>query len=131
MKRLSMTTLAIAAALALPAGTAWADRGGHGRNGGGFHGGHEHHEFHHHHGAVFIGPTFFWPGYWGPFDDPFYSYPPGPSIAEAPPVYIERGDGNPPPATANQYWYYCEAANAYYPYVKQCPGGWKAVAPQQ
>lgn len=28
---------------------------------------------------------------------------------------------------AQQYWYYCRAANAYYPYIASCPGGWQAV----
>jgi hypothetical protein len=26
-----------------------------------------------------------------------------------------------------QYWYFCAASNAYYPYVSTCPSGWKAV----
>jgi hypothetical protein len=26
-----------------------------------------------------------------------------------------------------QYWYFCPAANAYYPYVPSCPSGWQAV----
>ena len=26
-----------------------------------------------------------------------------------------------------QYWYFCPAANAYYPYVPTCPGGWRPV----
>jgi hypothetical protein len=30
------------------------------------------------------------------------------------------------PASA-QYWYFCPAANAYYPYVPSCPSGWQAV----
>lgn len=25
--------------------------------------------------------------------------------------------------------YYCEEAKAYYPYVQQCPGGWRQVTP--
>lgn len=25
------------------------------------------------------------------------------------------------------YWYFCPAANAYYPYVSSCPSGWQAV----
>jgi len=30
----------------------------------------------------------------------------------------------PPPA---QYWYYCDAAKGYYPYVPSCPAGWRMV----
>jgi len=26
-----------------------------------------------------------------------------------------------------QSWYFCPAANAYYPYVSSCPSGWQAV----
>jgi len=50
-----------------------------------------------------------------------------------PPVYVERGQ---PPAAAQtepepgNYWYYCSNPDGYYPYVKQCPGGWQRVAPQ-
>ena len=31
---------------------------------------------------------------------------------------------------ADQYWYFCRGANAYYPYVKECPGGWQRVQPR-
>lgn len=62
-------------------------------------------------------------------------YPPvlvAPAVVAAPPVYIEQGQGaqvqNPaPPAEA--WWYYCREASAYYPYVKDCPGGWQKVSP--
>jgi hypothetical protein len=30
----------------------------------------------------------------------------------------------PPPIS---YWYFCAAANAYYPYVTSCQGGWQSV----
>lgn len=30
------------------------------------------------------------------------------------------------PVTAAS-WYYCPAANGYYPYVASCPGGWETV----
>lgn len=26
-----------------------------------------------------------------------------------------------------QYWYFCAATNAYYPYVPSCPSGWQSV----
>jgi hypothetical protein len=26
-----------------------------------------------------------------------------------------------------QYWYYCDSARTYYPYVSSCPEGWRAV----
>jgi hypothetical protein len=131
VNRIKATALMAMAAIALSSGSAWADHGGHWR-GGGWHGAHEHHRWHG--GAtIYLGPTFFWPGYRPPFDDPFFNYPPAPAVVEPPPVYIERGDGNPPPdaSASNGLWYYCDAAGAYYPYVRQCPGGWQAVVPQQ
>jgi hypothetical protein len=30
-------------------------------------------------------------------------------------------------AVAEQYWYYCHTAGAYYPYVNNCPVPWRAV----
>ena len=57
---------------------------------------------HHHHGGarVFIG------GYYYPYGVPLY-----------------------PPMPTDPYWYYCRAANAYYPYVQSCPGGWERYLP--
>jgi hypothetical protein len=34
-----------------------------------------------------------------------------------------------PSAPQPSYWYYCREANAYYPYVSTCPGGWVPVSP--
>ena len=34
-----------------------------------------------------------------------------------------------PAAPVTQYWYYCQGAAAYYPYVHECPGGWEPVIP--
>jgi hypothetical protein len=31
----------------------------------------------------------------------------------------------------SQDWFYCPNAGAYYPYVKECAGGWQRVLPQQ
>ena len=60
--------------------------------------------------------------YWAP-----YAYPP--VVVAPPPVYVQPA----PPVVAApappQYWYYCDGAQAYYPYVAQCPGGWRAVVP--
>jgi hypothetical protein len=65
-------------------------------------------------GPVFVGP---WFGFW----DPFW-FPP-PVVIQAPaPVYVQQPAAPP-------YWYYCPDANAYYPYVQQCPGGWLTVVP--
>ena len=65
---------------------------------------------HHHHG----GARFFFGGYYA---YPAYSYP----YYYGVPLY--------PPAPNDPYWYYCRAANAYYPYVRACPGGWERYLP--
>jgi hypothetical protein len=98
---------ALLAAGALAAGTASA----HGR-------GRVHLGFH-------FGP--YWGPYWGPawYPAPVY-YPPAVVVAPAPAPaqYIERDQ-----PLQSGYWYYCEVSRGYYPYVKECPGGWKAVPP--
>jgi hypothetical protein len=43
--------------------------------------------------------------------------------APTPPVIIAPTPARPP----GRMWYYCDAYAAYYPYVDQCPGGWRAV----
>jgi hypothetical protein len=52
----------------------------------------------------------------------------------APTVYVEQpamAPAAPAPAPApTNFWYYCGASKAYYPYVKECPGGWQKVLPQ-
>jgi len=35
----------------------------------------------------------------------------------------------PQPKQASS-WYYCNDAKAYYPYVRECPSGWRQVVPQ-
>ena len=125
----------VVAGLFLVAAAAPADArgsGGGGRGGGhasqGFRGGgrFQGHHFHGHHGfrgGVVIG-TGVWLGpYWYPPYYPYYPYPydPVPVVAE-PQTYIEQ--------SGPSYWYYCEGAKAYYPYVRECPGGWLTVLPQ-
>jgi hypothetical protein len=105
--------LVLAVGLCGSAGPSYA-WGGHGF--GGFHGG-----FHRFGGpriAIGIGP--FWGPYWGwePYWAP-YAYPP--VVAPAPVVV--------PPTAPAPSWYYCENPQGYYPYVQQCPGGWRAVPP--
>lgn len=69
-----------------------------------------------------------WP-YWYP---PYY-YPPYPSqvvvVPSQPQTYIQQ-DGAQAAPEAPSYWYYCADAGAYYPYVKECPGGWQRVSPR-
>ena len=85
-----------------------------------------------HHGPrVSLGFTFgpYWGPYWGPawYPAPVY-YPPAVVVASppAPVQYVERNEQQP---LQSGYWYYCETSRGYYPYVKDCPSGWKAVPP--
>jgi hypothetical protein len=55
----------------------------------------------------------------------YYSAP-ATVVLEPPPVYVQRSAS---PAQLD-YWYYCRASGAFYPYVTQCPGGWQAMLSQ-
>lgn len=84
---------------------------------------------HYHHGprvgfGVIIGPT------WGPWYYPPPPYYPPVVIERAPPIYVEQQPAPPVATPQTNYWYYCPVANGYYPYVKECPGGWQKVLPQ-
>jgi hypothetical protein len=93
---------------------------------------------HFHHGprvGVYIGPGW---GWYYPYPPAvYYSYPPVVVAPSGPPVYIEQGPAQSPvpqsaPAPVQPsagYWYYCSKPEGYYPYVKQCPGGWQQVEP--
>jgi hypothetical protein len=68
-----------------------------------------------------------WGPYWGPWYYPPPYYYPAPVIVRTEPVtYIEQ---RTTPVAEQGWWYYCESANGYYPYVKTCPTGWRRVAP--
>ena len=112
-------TLIIMASVAI-SGIAWADAPrSHGHH---FHG-------HHHRGhfGVFIGAP--WPWYYPP--PYYYPYYPGTIVVpSSPPQYIERSDEAAASTLPPGYWYYCRNPDGYYPYVKECPGGWQQVAPQ-
>ena len=88
----------------------------------------DHGGFHHGgHGHVFVGGRIFLgaPFWWGPwYPYPYYSSPPV-IVQQTPPVYTDQSTLG----QATTYWYYCEQAKAYYPYVKACPGGWMTVVP--
>jgi hypothetical protein len=74
-------------------------------------------------------------GWWWQVDDGWYWYPepvyPFPTDVAA---VADEGDlaaplagplGQPPA----QFWYFCDATQAFYPYVAVCPTGWRQVAP--
>lgn len=115
MKLSRLLPLSLLLAGTVTSSAAWADHG-------------------HYHGArvgIYVGPAWGWYDPW-----PRYYYPPVIVAPAAPPTYIEQA---PPvevqPAMPQSqepagYWYYCAQPDGYYPYIKQCPGGWQRVAPQ-
>ncbi len=66
---------------------------------------------------VVAGLWYFYPQAVYPYPDPY-----------APP-YAPTTPALPVPSTPPevQYWYYCDGAKGYYPYVQTCPGGWRKV----
>lgn len=54
---------------------------------------------------------------------------PAPVYVEPQPqvIYVPVGQPARVQDAATQSWYFCAAANGYYPYVRSCPGGWQAV----
>jgi hypothetical protein len=113
----AMLVLAALFAISLVA-SAPAQARGHGGHGG-YHG---HARIHY---GFYFGAPLYSPWYYPP---PYY-YPQTIVVPTSPPVYIERGDEQAAPQ-AQSWWYYCPESKTYYPYVKQCPGGWQKVAPQ-
>jgi hypothetical protein len=62
-----------------------------------------------------------------PFGVPYHY---SPLVVAPPPVYVQPAPQvyvQPPPP--QPYWYYCDNPPGYYPYVPQCPGGWRQVTP--
>ena len=97
------------------------------------------HGHHPHHGgprvSLSFGPYYGPWGYSPYFYDPFFysrRWNDRPIFIEqpAPQVYVEQPQVYSQAAPNNNYWYFCEAAQAYWPYVKECPGGWQRVVPQ-
>jgi hypothetical protein len=118
MKR--VLTLGLLAGLFVVASGSALAGGGHGH-------GHAHSRF-------VLGFNFGVPVYspWYYYPAPYYYYPPAPAYVQppAPTQYVERGDVAPEAGPAPATWYFCRESNAYYPYVKQCPGGWQHVPAQ-
>jgi hypothetical protein len=100
--------------------------------------------------GVNIGIPLFGPGYYPPYaypapayaypapayvyPAPAYSYPapaysyPGPAVAPSA-AYAQQGYAQAAPAP-QQDWHYCAGSKAFYPYVRECPGGWQRVPAQ-
>jgi hypothetical protein len=78
--------------------------------------------------TVGVGYGWGWGPYWGPwYYPPPYYYSPV-VIEQGPTTYIEQASPQAPVDQTN-WWYYCDQSRGYYPYVKECPGGWMRVPP--
>jgi hypothetical protein len=105
-------------------------------------------------------PGYYWGPryYYGPpaytyYDDYYYGPPTAVVIERRQPEYVERSDvegrsaapSSTAPSTSDQatanapapsqvkatnWWYWCESSKKYYPYVKECSGGFERVPPQ-
>lgn len=151
MKRLTLSLAACATLLSLFAVSGAAEAHGRYYGGGHYYGGHYYGG--HYHGSVYFSFGVPWPGYWwGPgyyYGYPSYSYYYGapyyyggyapPMAAANPPQYVERSDveGAPPPQQQESpppqqqnWWYWCQSSEKYYPYVKECAGGFQKVPAQ-
>jgi hypothetical protein len=121
MKWVKASLILILVAGSVGSGVASADRGR-------FHHGHRSHF------GVFIGAP--WPWYHPPpwnYPPAYYYddyYPRTVIVPSSPSQYIERSEEDSGSAPASGYWYYCRNPDGYYPYVKECPGGWQKVPPQ-
>jgi hypothetical protein len=78
------------------------------------------------------GVYYYYPAPLYPYPDP---YIPGPMVVAPPVVAAPPAVPAPAPSPAQtvqaqnlpSVWYYCEASKTYYPYVSECPAGWKTV----
>lgn len=63
-------------------------------------------------------------GWWWILGDGWYYYPA--PVYPYPNPYTPPAMA-PPAAPASTYWYWCPHPRGYYPYVPECPRGWRAV----
>jgi len=71
-----------------------------------------------------IGIPYYAASYYAPpYYAPYYGYAPYYDYA---PAYVAPQPAKQP----GNYWYFCPRANGYYPYVRECPGGWQQVPTQ-
>jgi hypothetical protein len=79
------------------------------------------------------GPGVWGPGVWGPgvWSTGVWGpgvWAPGVAVVQSEPrVFVER---DAPAAQPQQWWYWCQSAQGYYPYVSTCSEGWRRVEPQ-
>jgi hypothetical protein len=67
-----------------------------------------------------VGGVYYW------YPAPVYPYP-DPYVPSS--TMERQPDAGSPVSAASQAgtWYYCDSAKAYYPYVSDCPSGWRPV----
>ncbi len=70
--------------------------------------------------GYYYAPPYYYPPYY-----PYYypDYPPA-AVAPYPTPYAEAPRSVPP---VSSDWFYCAESKSYYPYVRECPGGWQRV----
>ena len=143
MKSLKATLIVAALALSLLAGgMAFAERspgsrgykGSHYSGHKSYYGGGHRHSYYRSGVDVVIGGSFWVPPWYYPpyyYSQPSYapyytySYAPIAEVPSEPPVYIERS--RPDSSALPNVWFYCPESETYYPYVKECTGGWQTV----
>jgi len=81
---------------------------------------------HGHFGFYYGAPFYPFYGYAYPYYAPVYP-PAVVTVPAAPPTYVQQAP--PAPVVQQNKWYYCTNPEGYYPYVKECPGGWQQVEP--
>ncbi len=100
------------------------------------------HRHHHSRVGVYIGaslvvsPFYYYPRPYY-YYDPYYPYYRQIIVQEQPVVYMEQAPSvapvAPPPAAApqaqQQYWYFCQDTQTYYPHVQTCATPWQRVIP--
>jgi len=83
--------------------------------------------------GVGVAPVWWGYPYWWYYPPPpYYVYAPPTVVVQQPPVYVEQQPALPaPPAgsapVTQQFWYYCQPADAYYPNVQTCTDPWIKV----
>ena len=109
-------------------GHAWGG-GGHGGGGHGFHGGHGWRGHGWRGAGVTVGVGPYWGLYGWPYGYP-YAYPYAYPYTYPSQIYVQPSQQlSIEPPSSPPVWYYCDNPQGYYPYVQQCPGGWRTVAP--
>jgi hypothetical protein len=79
-------------------------------------------------GSELAAPYYYYGPPYGVVPAPAYYYPPTVVMAQPPAAVAPQGTMMVAPAPAGGgFWFYCDSARSYYPYVQQCPEPWKKV----